>query len=163
MLRRRKLVRDLDAAAAGLDHLNVIVGVDIDFFDAGLVDPFLQKGVPGHIFIELLAKLLGGQPADSIFAFDDVLHHQFFQQGRGPLGIGFASFGNSGCVILGKIPLHILQHLVIGQILIGGRRKEYVVEVIHRHRPPRTLPHRQNLLLRPVSPTPSAPVRPEPC
>ena len=163
VLRRRKLVRDLDAAAAGLDHLNVIVGVDIDFFDAGLVDPFLQKGVPGHIFIELLAKLLGGQPADSIFAFDDVLHHQFFQQGRGPLGIGFASFGNSGCVILGKIPLHILQHLVIGQILIGGRRKEYVVEVIHRHRPPRTLPHRQNLLLRPVSPTPSAPVRPEPC
>ena len=163
VLRRRELIRDFDAAAAGLDHLNVIVGIDIDFFDAGLVDPFLQKGVPGHIFIELLAKLLGGQPADSIFAFDDVLHHQFFQQGRGPLGIGFASFGNGGCVILSKIPLHILQHLVIGQLLIGGRRKEYVIEVIHRHLPPRTRPPRQDLPLRPVPPTPSAPVRPAPC
>ena len=163
VLRRRELIRDLDAAAAGLDHLNVIVGIEVNFFDAGFVDPFLQKGVPGHIFIELLAKMLGGQPADSVFAFDDVLHHQFFQQGCGPLGIGFASFGNGGCVILSKIPLHILQHLVIGQLLIGGRRKEYVVEVIHRHRPPRTLPHRQDLPLRPVPPTPSAPAHPAPC
>src|SRR5699024_982221 len=39
-LRGGSLVRDLDAALAGLEHLDVVVGVDVDFLNAGLVNPF---------------------------------------------------------------------------------------------------------------------------
>ena len=162
VLRGGKLVRDLDAAPAGLDHFDVVVGVDVDFLNAGLVDPFLEEGVPGHILIELFTQFLGGQPFDGVFPLDNVLHHQLFEQCGGPLGVALAGLGNGGGVIFSKIPLHILQHLVIGQVLVGRRREEYVVEIIHRRHPPRTRPRRPHPLP-PARPAPSAPKRPAPC
>ena len=92
----------------------------------------------------------------------DILHHQLFEQCGGPLGVALAGLGNGGGVIFSKIPLHILQHLVIGQVLVGHRREEYVVEIIHRRHPPRTRPRRPHPLP-PARPAPSAPKRPAPC
>ena len=162
VLRGGKLVRDLDAAPAGLDHFDVVVGVDVDFLNAGLIDPFLEERVTGHILIELFTQFLGGQPLNGVFTLDDVLHHQLFEQCGGPLGVALAGLGNGGGVIFSKIPLHILQHLVIGQVLVGRRREEYVVEIIHRRHPPRTRPRRPHPLP-PARPAPSAPKRPAPC
>ena len=162
VLRGGKLIRDLDAAPAGLDHFDVVVGVDVDFLNAGLVDPLLEEGVPGHILIELFAQFLGSQPFDGVFPLDNILHHQLFEQCGGPLGVALAGLGNGGGVVFSKIPLHILQHLVVGQVLVGCRREEYVVEIIHRRHPPRTRPLRPRPLP-PARPAPSAPKRPAPC
>ncbi|WP_373210060.1 ParM/StbA family protein [Allofournierella massiliensis] len=89
-------------------------------------------------------------------------YHQLFEQCGGPLGVAFAGLGNGGGVVFSKIPLHILQHLVVGQVLVGCRREEYVVEIIHRRHPPRTRPRRPHPLP-PAQPAPSAPGRPAPC
>lgn len=85
--------------------------------------------------------------------------HQFFQQACGTLCIAFPSFGNGGGMVFGKIPLYILQYLVIGQLLIGGRCEEYIIQITHRHPPHIHTPH----LPLTAQPVPSAPEFPVPC
>ena len=84
---------------------------------------------------------------------------RFFQQACGTLCIAFPSFGNGGGMVFGKIPLYILQYLVIGQLLIGGRCEEYIIQITHRHPPHIHTPHHP-LTARPV---PFAPGFPVPC
>ena len=108
MLGRTEFIRDLDTAPTGFDHFNVVVGVDVDLLNTGLIDPFLQKGVAGHVFIELGTQFFCREPVKGIFAFDNVVFHQFFQQACGTLCIAFPSFGNGGGMVFGKIPLYIL-------------------------------------------------------
>ena len=159
MLGRTEFIRDLDTAPTGFDHFNVVVGVDVDLLNTGLIDPFLQKGVAGHVFIELGTQFFCREPVKGIFAFDNVVFHQFFQQACGTLCIAFPSFGNGGGMVFGKIPLYILQYLVIGQLLIGGRCEEYIIQITHRHPPHIHTPHHP-LTARPV---PFAPGFPVPC
>lgn len=113
----------------------------------------------GHVFIELGTQFFCREPVKGIFAFDNVVFHQFFQQACGTLCIAFPSFGNGGGMVFGKIPLYILQYLVIGQLLIGGRCEEYIIQITHRHPPHIHTPH-PPLTARPV---PFAPGFPVPC
>ena len=159
VLGRTEFIRDLDTAPTGFDHFNVVVGVDVDLLNTGLIDPFLQKGVAGHVFIELGTQFFCRESVKGIFAFDNVVFHQFFQQACGTLCIAFPSFGNGGGMVFGKIPLYILQYLVIGQLLIGGRCEEYIIQITHRHPPHIHTPH-PPLTARPV---PFAPEFPVPC
>ena len=159
MLGRTEFIRDLDTAPTGFDHFNVVVGVDVDLLNTGLIDPFLQKGVAGHVFIELGTQFFCREPVKGIFAFDNVVFHQFFQQACGTLCIAFPSFSNGGGMVFGKIPLYILQYLVIGQLLIGGRCEEYIIQITHRH-PPHIHTLHHPLTVRPV---PFAPEFPVPC
>lgn len=94
-----------------------------------------------------------------ILSLDNVVFHQLFEQACGTLCIAFPGFGNGGSMVFGKIPLHILQYLVIGQLLIGGRCEEYIIQITHRHPPHIHTPHLP-LTARPV---PSAPEFPVPC
>ena len=159
VLGRTEFIRDLDTAPTGFDYFNVVVGVDVDLLNTGLIDPFLQKGVAGHVFIELGTQFFCREPVKGIFAFDNVVFHQFFQQACGTLCIAFPSFGNGGGMVFGKIPLYILQYPVIGQLLIGGRCEEYIIQITHRHPPHIHTPH-PPLTARPV---PFAPGFPVPC
>ena len=163
VLWRGKLVRDFNAAPAGFNHLNVVVGIDVDLLNTGFVDPLFQEGVPGHVLIELLAQFLRGQPLDGVFSLDDVLHHQFFQKGGGAVGISIAGLCNRGGVVFRKIPLYIFQNLFIGKVLIGRRSEENVIEIIHRQFPPQNARFRFHHPLRHGQPAPSAPAHPKLC
>ena len=108
VLGRTEFIRDLDATPTGFDHFNVVVGVDVDLLNTGLIDPFLQKGVAGHVFIELGTQFFCREPVKGILSLDNVVFHQFFEQTCGTLCIAFPSFGNGGGMVFGKIPLYIL-------------------------------------------------------
>ena len=108
VLGRTEFIRDLDATPTGFDHFNVVVGVDVDLLNTGLIDPFLQKGVAGHVFIELGTQFFCREPVKGILSLDNVVFHQFFEQTCGTLCIAFPSFGNGGGMFFGKIPLYIL-------------------------------------------------------
>ena len=158
-----KLVRDLNAAPAGFNYLNIVVGIDVDLLNTRLVDPLFQEGVPSHVLIELLAQFLRGQSLDSVFSLDDVLHHQLFQKGGGPLGIALAGLCNRGGVVFRKVPLYIFQNLFIGKLLICRRCEENVIEIIHRSIPPQNARFRLHHPLRHRQPVPSVPAHPKPC
>ena len=158
-----KLVRDLNAASAGFNYLNVVVSIDVDLLNTRLVDPLFQEGVPGHVLIELLAQLLRGQPLDGVFSLDDVLHHQFFQKGGGAVGISIAGLCNRGGVVFRKVPLYIFQNLFVGKFLICRRCEENVIEIIHRQFPPQNARFRFHHPLRHGQPAPSAPAHPKLC
>ena len=70
VLGRGKLIRYLDAAPAVHNDLDIVVGVDIHLLDARLINPFIQKRIAGHIFIELFAEFRCCQPVRRVLPLD---------------------------------------------------------------------------------------------
>ena len=139
MLRRTEFIWYFDTTAAGFNDFNVVIGINIYFLHTRLVYPFFQEREARHVLIQLGAQFLRVQSVYGIFAFNKILYHQFLENCCCPLGISFSGFCNRGSMVLGKIPLHILQYLVISEPFIGDLCKKNIVEVIHLQIPPRFL------------------------